>query len=820
MYKRQKDLAGNETKTYEMQLTNSIIGEYGSEFAIYLNGTDYTNKTVPAGASGLLELRVVSGYRNIVVPSNSIIGRQAEWSVKTVEGNASISNMQLVTDNNANGIITVALDKTSIAAVLGGNSALEDSVYQIVLPENGVGYTVAAQGDTLVKYGSDFSFTVDIADGYSKTDAFAVKVNGVTVEAIDGVYTISNISAKKTVTIEGVADITSPTAEIKISEHTFNSFLNKITFEKFFKETQKVTVTASDSGSGINSVYCYISEEEMTADELREVEWTICDGEISLNPDLTAVVYIKAVDNAGNTAYISSDGLVLDATLPVITGIENGKTYYGETTVTATDANLDTVLLDGKDVALENGSFTLQPDNQEHTVEATDKAGNITSYTFSIYETFEVKFIVDNAEYKTVTVNYGSDLAADEFPEIPEKTGYTANPPVWEPDSLENIKEDKVVRAIYTPDICKVILPDNMIGFKVDTPQGTEVAYGQPFTFTVEALDGYSKTDKFKVFVNGTEINEINGIYTVAQVQSDISITVEGIADITAPEIEIQVKDRIWSSFLNTITFNHFFKETQKAKITADDSGSGVNKVYYYLSDRVMSLDDVKAAEWIEYTDDVKLDPEQTVVIYVKAVDNAGNASYISSDGLVFDNTSPVITGIEDGGVYEGAVTVTVDDDNIGKITVGDKVVYDSEASDDEAASRQFTVNPAEGEQTVTVTDKAGNEISLTITVYEAYDISHVITEINGFDKDRVTIFWEDDINSLIAEINELLSRPGISKEKKELLEGYKAQAEELIEIINNPCEYISLRFIWFIWDCLCWKHSGIMWIFRNLFAS
>lgn len=814
-----KDLAGNETRTYEMQLTNSVIGEYGSDFAIYLNGTDYTNKTIPAGTSGLLELRVVSGDKNVAVPANSIIGRQAEWSVTTVEGTASINNLQLVTDNNVNGLLTVELDKRNVAAVLGGNETLEESKYEIVLPADGVGYTVTPQGETTVKYGSDFSFTVDLAEGYSKTDSFAVKVNGVEIEAADGIYTIENIRAQKTVTVEGVADITAPETKIQIDKDSWNSFLNTITFDRFFKETQKVTVTASDSGSGMNSIYYFISEKALTVDEVKGAEWAEYDGDVNLNPDQSAVVYIKAVDNAGNAAYISSDGLVLDGTVPVITGIENGKTYYGELTATAADANLDKVLLDGENVEITNGSFTISPDNSEHTVEATDKAGNSISYTFSIYETFEVKFIVDNAEYKTVTVNYGYDLAASEFPAIPEKTGYTITPPVWEPHSLENIKEDKVVRAVYTPDTCKVILPENTVGYEVNTEQDTDVAYGQPFSFTVDTVEGYSKTDKFKVYVNGTEILPVNGVYTVAQVQSDLSITVEGIADTNAPEIEIQVKDRIWNSFLNTITFNHFFKETQKAKITATDSGSGVNKIYYYLSDRVLSLDDVKAAEWVEYTDTVKLDPEQTVVVYVKAVDNAGNAAYISSDGLVFDNTSPVITGIEDGGVYEGAVTVTVDDDNVGKITVNGKVVYDYETAEDESMGRQFTVSPAKGEQIVTVTDKAGNEISVTVTVYEKYDISSVITKLNRFNKDRVTIFWEDDINTLIAEIDALLAKPGISEEKKELLEGYKAQAEELIVIINDPCSYLSFRLFYFVYDCLNWKMGGFTRIFNSIFS-
>ncbi len=811
-----KDLAGNETKVYEMQLTNSIIGEFGSEFAIFLDGTDYTNKVIPAGTGGLLELRAVSGDRSVVIPANSIVGRQAEWSVTTVEGTASISNMQLVTDSNVNGMISVELDKQNVAAILGGNKSNEDNVYQVILPENGVGYSVNPQGETTVKHGSDFSFTVDIAEGYSKTEEFTVKVNGSEIEAVNGVYTISNITAQKTITVEGVADTTAPIAEIQISTHSFNSFLNTITFGLFFKETQKATVNTTDNGSGINSVYYLVSEKALTVDEVKAAQWTEYEGEITLNPDLKAVVYVKAVDNAGNVSYISSDGIVLDSTMPVITGVENGKTYYGEITVTAQDENLDKVLLDGEVVNLENGSFTIKPDNREHTIEATDMAGNVTSYTVSVHETFEVKFIVDNEVYKIITVNYGENLEADEFPAIPEKEGHTVTAPVWEPDSLKEIKENKVIRAVYTPDTCKVTLPVNTIGFKVETQQSTDVSYGQPFSFTVEALEGYSKTDKFKVYVNSIEISEINGVYTVLQVQSDMVITVEGVADTTAPEIQVQVKDSIWNSFLNTITFNHFFKETQNVKITTTDNGSGVNKVYYYLSDRSLSLDDVKAAQWVEYTDNVKLDPEQIVVVYAKAVDNAGNVSIISSDGLVFDNTSPVITGIEDGGVYEGPITVTVDDDNVGKITVDGKVVYDAE-TDDESMGRQFTVNPAEGEQVITVTDKAGNEITVTITVNEKFDFNSIIAKLDSFDRNRVTIFWEKDIEDLISQINKYLEKSDLSDEEREILEDAKAEAEDLIEIINNPYEYISMRFFWLIVDFLHWIFNIVIEILPDM---
>ena len=127
--------------------------------------------------------------------------------------------------------------------------------------------------------------------------------------------------------------------------------------------------------------------------------------------------------------------------------------------------------------------------------------------------------------------------------------------------------------------------------------------------------------------------------------------------------------------------------------------------------------------------------------------------------------------------------------------------------------------SPAKGEQIVTVTDKAGNEISITVTVYEEYDINDVIMGMNRFNKDRVTIFWEDDINALIAEIDALLAKPGISEEKKELLEGYKAQAEELIVIINDPCRYLSFRLFYFVYDCLNWKMGGFTRIFNSIFS-
>ncbi len=79
---------------------------------------------------------------------------------------------------------------------------------------------------------------------------------------------------------------------------------------------------------------------------------------------------------------------VADTDAPVISGVENGKTYCAAPKVTVTDAHLASVTVDGTEVALSvdgtSCSFTLPPAEQAHTIVATDKAGNTTTITATV----------------------------------------------------------------------------------------------------------------------------------------------------------------------------------------------------------------------------------------------------------------------------------------------------------------------------------------------------------------------------------------------------------------------------------------------------
>ena len=180
-------------------------------------------------------------------------------------------------------------------------------------------------------------------------------------------------------------DIEKPTGEIKISENSWKAFLNNITFGLFFKGTQEVTITAADNSGEMVTVEYLLSDKELTKAELDGMTFTAYTAPFCIDPDNEYIIYVRVTDKAGNMDYICSDGIVLDGTSPVITGIENGKIYCAAQTVTITEKYVDTVTVNGTKVTLdENGSFVLSPADGGQKIVVTDKAGNTAEMTVTV----------------------------------------------------------------------------------------------------------------------------------------------------------------------------------------------------------------------------------------------------------------------------------------------------------------------------------------------------------------------------------------------------------------------------------------------------
>ena len=180
-------------------------------------------------------------------------------------------------------------------------------------------------------------------------------------------------------------DSEKPTGEIKIAENGWKSFLNTITFGVFFKDTQTVTITAADNSGEAVKIEYLLSEKALAESELAGMTFTAYSAPFSINPDNEYVIYAKLTDTSGNVAYINTNGIVLDATVPVITGIENGKTYCEAQTLTVDEKYVDTVTVNGTEVTLDkNGSFVLSSADGEQRIIVTDKAGNTAEMTVTV----------------------------------------------------------------------------------------------------------------------------------------------------------------------------------------------------------------------------------------------------------------------------------------------------------------------------------------------------------------------------------------------------------------------------------------------------
>ena len=180
-------------------------------------------------------------------------------------------------------------------------------------------------------------------------------------------------------------DSEKPTGEIKISENSWKVFLNNITFGLFFKDTQTVTITAADNSGEMVTVEYLLSDKELTKAELDGMTFTAYTAPFCIDPDNEYIIYVRVTDKAGNMDYICSDGIVLDGTSPVITGIEDGKIYCEAQTVTVDEKYVNTITVNGTEVTLdENGSFVLSTADGGQKIVVTDRAGNTTEMTVTV----------------------------------------------------------------------------------------------------------------------------------------------------------------------------------------------------------------------------------------------------------------------------------------------------------------------------------------------------------------------------------------------------------------------------------------------------
>ena len=345
---------------------------------------------------------------------------------------------------------------------------------------------------------------------------------------------------------------------------------------------------------------------------------------------------------------------------------------------------------------------------------ASDKVtDNITLYAKWTANTYTITFdTAGGSEIAPITQDYGTNITA---PADPTREGYTFTG--WDRDIPETMPaENMTVTAQWEV---------NQYTITFDTAGGSEIApitqdYGTAITVPADPTrEGYTFTGWDK---------------EIPETMPAENITLKARwKDIEKPTGEIKISENSWKAFLNNITFGLFFKDTQEVTINAADNSGEAVTVEYLLSAKELTKAELDGMTFTAYTAPFGIDPDNEYIIYVRLTDKAGNTDYICSDGIVLDGTSPVITGIEDGKTYCEAQTVTVDEKHVDTVTVnGTAVTLDATGS--------FTLAPADGEQRIVVTDKAGNTAEMTVTVNDGHTYGEWVSNGDGTHTRRCTV--------------------------------------------------------------------------------
>ena len=308
------------------------------------------------------------------------------------------------------------------------------------------------------------------------------------------------------------------------------------------------------------------------------------------------------------------------------------------------------------------------------------------------------------SEIAPITQDYGTTITA---PAAPTREGYTFIG--WDRDIPTTMPAENVTITAKW----KV----NSYTITFDTAGGSEIAsitqdYGTAITVPESPTrEGYTFIGWDKAIP--------------ATMPAENMIITAKWRDIAVPTGEIKIAENGWKSFFNTITFGLFFKDTQMVTVTAADNSGEAVKIEYLLSDKALTESELAGMTFTAYSAPFSINPDNEYIIYVRLTDNAGNTDYICSDGIVLDGTSPVITGIEDGKIYCEAQTVTVDEKYVNTITVNGTEVTLNE-------NNSFTLAPADGEQRIVVTDKAGNTAEMTVTVNDGHTYGEWVSNGDG----------------------------------------------------------------------------------------
>ncbi len=523
-------------------------------------------------------------------------------------------------------------------------------------------------------------------------------------------------------------DLDAPTGRVSIETSSWDALIEKLTFGRWKNQPFQVSVTSADATSPVASMDYYLTDRTtaLTKDELDALEaseWTAYTDPVRIETDGRFAFYVRIRDAAGHLSYVSSDGVIVDthpAEIALSVPAANAGGVYNDdvpVTVTVTDASPSSGIAKVEYQVVTDGTVTQQgvlyeadrtekPEEtagydqmvdtlqREFTVEAaknnsshirvrvkvTDTAGNVTEQSMDL----DIDITAP-----VVSISYDNNAPY----KVAEDRGYfpadrTATITVKErTNHFDGTAAKEAIRITATDAKGQQILADEtarMIGDWVTTEGETPDDALHTLTIT------FAQDANFQLWM-GHALSETaiaEGIADRAGNESGALLTGSSIApfaftvDTERPTGTVTIENfGTWDALVERLTFGLFSKDTVSVIGSYDDATSTVESVSYYKTADPAALTEADLStvtDWQPFGG-LAVPADEQFTVYLRIVDSAGNTTYLSTDGMIVDDTLPAVESIAPeitiepqqpvNGLYNTDVTVAV---RVTDPTVGD----------------------------------------------------------------------------------------------------------------------------------------------------
>ena len=358
----------------------------------------------------------------------------------------------------------------------------------------------------------------------------------------------------------------------------------------------------------------------------------------------------------------------------------------------------------------------------------------------------------------------------------------------------------------------KVTLPDKQKGYTL-TASKTQLDWHEDvtLTFQLDSVGAYKAAD-FGIWAEaGSEKTKLtlgnDGAVTLTAPEKDITITVTGVrTDNVAPQASIRGRLRKDSGYY--VKWEGFQKNPADDFVNGDfvisatDRVSGVADFWYYLSDKPLTLEELKGmngAFWARPANQgkVSITEDGEYYLYVKALDKANNVGYACTGKLVKESNPPTFSGVENGKTYYVSQQMEIHDDGMPDWYMTNGSIGEVPNGGNENPIKLRLPNNGSS-YTFTVGDRCGNEATITVYMKPLSDLTQPLDRIQEETirkSDRATL---DDVEATLKgldvtyatepekkEINDALARIAQLRQVLDQVAAVEAQIDALPDSVE-----------------------------------